>query len=236
QSPPKMSLISPLLEFFRIVPAPIKVTLALFVSSAVIVFVAFPTLMLYLPLLVLGWMFWRKRQNVKRQMRFQEQFMSMAKKQFSNTTANNFRSLEVADIVPMIEKRVDDEFRTDHDWICKELGMDPEKSRGSLHLGVCESADREFQILPPMSVVSTSLTFGLMQTAANGSSQRVGNVTAVIVSASQAPGQSIMGTSERESSSMKITLESHGKAVVLDGLHNNLNEENDTIIDVKPHD
>ncbi|KAK9241244.1 hypothetical protein V1525DRAFT_392545 [Lipomyces kononenkoae] len=231
REPRKITPFTPLWELLELIPTPIKVFVGLFFSAGIIVFIAFPTIIFYLPIAILVWISFRRRQLVLREKQFQKIWDEMTSASAVETTREQVRKFDVGQLVRMVEKRVNMAIKEDGDLAYEQLGLDPARNRGKLFLGPCEESDREVRINNGYSEVTTILRFGLIRHGSKGTEERVANVTAAITSYLQ---YQVSKRADLEKTAMKITIDSLGKEWTIHGVTTDSEFSSDTVIDVKP--
>ncbi|KAK9368767.1 hypothetical protein V1509DRAFT_652996 [Lipomyces kononenkoae] len=231
RDPRKITPFTPLWELLALIPTPIKVFVGLFFSAGIVVFIAFPTIVFYLPLAILVWLTFRRRQLVLRDKQFQKVWDEMTSASAVETTREQVRKFDVGQLVRMVENRVNMAIKEDGDLAYEQLGLDPARNRGKLFLGPCEESDREVRINDGYSEVTTILRFSLIRRGTSGRDERVANVTAAITSYLQ---YQVSKRTDLEKTAMKITIDSLGKEWTIHGVTNDSEFSSDTVIDIKP--
>ncbi|KAK9446935.1 uncharacterized protein V1518DRAFT_422508 [Limtongia smithiae] len=197
---------------FAVIPAPIKIFVGLFATSAILVFVAFPRLLLYLPLLFLGYVYFIRRRNLARAKEFQRAWDDIAEHAGAGASASSrkIRSLDVEQLVNLVNRRFDAALLEDGDAVYKQFNLQPPRSDSDrLFLGPCEAVDREVRMKQTYSDVATILKFGLLREGHNGNfgNERVASVTAVVNSSLS---HDLTRNSDGEKSTMKISVQHNG--------------------------
>ncbi|KAK9316018.1 hypothetical protein V1524DRAFT_428050 [Lipomyces starkeyi] len=231
RDPRKITPFTPLWELLELIPTPIKVFVGLFFSAGIVVFIAFPTIIFYLPIAILVWITYRRRQLVLREKQFQKVWNEMTSASAVETTREQVRKFDVGQLVKMVENRVKMAIKEDGDLAYEQLGLDPARNRGKLFLNTCEEVDREVRINAGYSEVTTILKFGLMRDGGNDQPERVANVTAAVTSYLQ---YQVSKRADLERTAMKITIDSLGKEWTIHGVTTDSEFSSDTVIDVKP--
>ncbi|KAJ8100468.1 hypothetical protein POJ06DRAFT_196306 [Lipomyces tetrasporus] len=231
RDPRKITPFTPLWELLELVPTPIKVFVGLFFSAGIVVFIAFPTIIFYLPVAILFWITYRRRQLVLREKQFQKLWHEMTSASAVETTTAQVRKFDVAQLVHLVENRVKMAIKEDGDFAYEQLGLDPARSRDKLFLSTCEEADREVRINAGYSEVTTILKFGLMRDGGHNHPERVADVTAAVTSYLQYQASK---RADLEKTAMKITINSPGNEWTIHGVTIDSELSSDNVIDVKP--
>ncbi|KAK9380181.1 uncharacterized protein V2V93DRAFT_371851 [Kockiozyma suomiensis] len=205
------------------IPLPIKVAIGIFSLAFFVILAVFPSVMLYLPLLLLPYLAYRRRQNVLRDRAFRRAWDDLAGETAADTTSSRVLTYTSEQLVDMVNDRVRVAIREDGDFIMNQLGLShPEL----LELGPCESIDREVQDMDAQVSVTSILRFGLLRRT-----ERVAEVEAAIKSSMF---EKVWTEVPSETTTMKITITTEfGKAWELYGMTHE-KQERSRIIDIKP--
>ncbi|KAK9479517.1 hypothetical protein V1514DRAFT_328138 [Lipomyces japonicus] len=218
-------------SIFAFIPPQVKIFAGLFITAVIIVFIAFPMLLLYLPLAVLVWLWFKKRKVDRRADEFRKYWESMVSEATTDTSRAQLRRHDVSQLNELVQRRLSAAIAEDGDFAYLQVGLDPARDKGKLLLGPCLSIDRENRIQNNQTEIVTIMTYE-MRKKSGADALKVADVTAIIKS-SFSVGQE----EEDEESSLKIVIDSPEGEWTISGItHGDDYSRNasDTVIDVKP--
>ncbi|KAK7208310.1 hypothetical protein BZA70DRAFT_273415, partial [Myxozyma melibiosi] len=220
----------PFKDLFKVllsmIPLPIRVGLGIFSVAGFVLIAMYPTILLYLPLLLVPYLIYRRRQNILRDRAFRRAWDDLVGETAADTTASRVSAYTSEQLVAMVNDRLHVALRENAEYLRTELGLLNPKQ---LELGACENIDREVEDVQGQVAITTVLDFGLVS---QESMQRVADVQAVIKSAMY---EKVWEERPSETTSMKVTVTSNsGKAWEIFGVTHEDDAQHSKVIDIKP--